>query len=85
MQIFFRCIKRCLSSFKKTSTFNVPELTQEILDEGLVTVHINLNTTAGYELWSPLPVVIFDETLKVNQVRVREIDIRNNSSVLLVA
>ncbi|VAW14663.1 Phage tail fiber protein, partial [hydrothermal vent metagenome] len=57
-----------------TSTFNVPELTQEILDEGLVVVHINLNTTASFELWSPLPVELFNEIVRVRQIRVGEID-----------
>ncbi|MCF6349251.1 MAG: hypothetical protein L3J20_13310 [Flavobacteriaceae bacterium] len=66
-----------------TKTFNVPELTQEILDKGLVVVHINLNTTASHELWSPLPVVLFNEIVKVNQFRVGEIDIRNNSIPLV--
>ncbi len=66
-----------------TTTFNVPELTQEILDKGLVTVHINLNTTAGYELWSPLPVVFFDKIVKVAEIRVGEIDIQNRSIPLV--
>ncbi|VAW14725.1 hypothetical protein MNBD_BACTEROID03-1354, partial [hydrothermal vent metagenome] len=66
-----------------TSTFNVPELTQEILDEGLVVVHINLNTTASFELWSPLPVELFNEIVRVRQIRVGEIDIRNNSIPLV--
>ncbi|MFK5880011.1 MAG: hypothetical protein QM478_11035 [Flavobacteriaceae bacterium] len=66
-----------------TKTFNVSGLTQDILDKGLVIVHINLNPSASYELWSPLPVELLNETVKVAEIRVGEIDIRNNSIPLV--
>lgn len=55
------------------NTFSVPELTQEIYDNGLIYGYV---TVSGNEFWETIPIVSFGNIiLDIDRIRVGEIDI----------
>jgi hypothetical protein len=67
------------------TTFDVPELTQEILDEGLIVAYFDANRTVGTVIWRPFPDVSNNGKLAVLVFQVGSIVIQNTYSTSITA